>query len=258
MLPTLDHSTPLPINEQISDWMRSNINAGLWPTNHQLRSESDLAAKLNVSRGTIRKAIETLIYEQLLVRIHGRGTFVQQGLVLEQNPQGRIAGFSRDLISKGIPFLTTVFINEVTNPEPDIAQLLSITPEDKIFHLERTQVVQEKPVVLVENHIIYDYCEGIEEDDFTKKPLYSTLEKKYKFKLDWARRTYRAMIADKKIAGSLEIKIGAPVMYLEELYHLVGDQPVEYTKAWIDAELFHITTQINRADEKNDTFNIYR
>jgi len=254
----LDHSSPVPVNEQISDWMRQNILTGAWSNNQKLQSESDLAERLQVSRGTIRKAIETLIDEHLLVRTHGKGTFVQQLLVLEQKPTGRIAGFSRDLISRGIPYRTKVFLNEVKNPETEIAQKLSISPEDKIFHLKRLRIVQEKPVVYVENHIVCSYCRGIEEIDFAEQPLYTTLEDEFDFNLDWAQRTYRSMVADEIIAKTLELEVGAPVAYLEELYHLVGDIPVEYTKAWIDAEVFYITTRIKREEEKRDTPVIFR
>ncbi|NOZ00134.1 MAG: GntR family transcriptional regulator, partial [Chloroflexi bacterium] len=65
MLLKIDPSSPVPINEQIAQWMRQNILSGKWPRNQKLQSESDLAANLKVSRGTIRKAIETLIDERL-------------------------------------------------------------------------------------------------------------------------------------------------------------------------------------------------
>jgi GntR family transcriptional regulator len=86
--------------------------------------------------------------------------------------------------------------------------------------------------------------------------LYKTLEEEYRFNLDWARRTYKAAAANKEVARLLEIEPGAPIMYIEELYHLVGDVPVEYTKVWINAEVFEISTIIRREEEKRD-FEVY-
>jgi GntR family transcriptional regulator len=199
-----------------------------------------------------------LIAENQLVRIHGKGTFVQQKLILEQQPMGRIAGFSRDLVSRGIPFETKVFHQEIMKPSTEIARLLSLDQDESIFHIKRLRIIQEKPIVYVENHVAHNCCEGIEEIDFEKEALYSVLENEFEFKLDWARRTYHAKIADQVIAKRLELEIGAPIMYLEELYHLIGDQPVEFTKAWINAEVFHITTRIRREDEKKEPPEIYR
>lgn len=258
MLPNLDFEGPIPINEQISEWMRQNILTGTWPKNHQLKSETDLAQELQVSRGTIRKAIAVLLDEDLLLRIHGKGTYVKTNLVLEQQPTGRLAGFSRDLISRGIPFSTEVLQKEIISPSPAIATLLSLKQNETIFHMYRLRIVHQKPVLMIENHIIYNYCKGIEEIDFSKQQLYATLEDRYNFELDWASRTYKAKIADEHIASNLAIDIGAPIIYLEELYHLIDDIPVEYTKAWIDAEVFHITTLIKREDEKRDPPGIYR
>ena len=54
------------------------------------------------------------------------------------------------------------------------------------------------------------------------------------------------------------IRPGAPVMYLEELYHIFHDTPAEYTRAWFNGEQFHITTLIRREDEKRDSPGFYR
>ena len=258
MLPKIDHSSHIPINEQIAQWMRKNILSNRWSQDLKLPSEDDLASSFKVSRGTIRKAIEILIDERLLMRIHGKGTFVDNHLVFEQQPAGRIAGFSRDLISRGIPFSTDVLLSKIIVPDTEVSDLLSLKPKQKIFHMKRLRIVRNNPVIFVENHIVHDFCEGIASIDFKTKQLYATLEDEFKLKLDWARRTYIAKIADKNIAQLLKIKFGAPVMYLEELYHLVGDTPVELTRAWINAEVFHISTLIKRDDEKRDTPGIYR
>lgn len=258
MLPDPDFKGPVPINAQITDWIKNNIISGAWPENHQLKSETDLAKELSVSRGTIRKAIESLLHEGLLIRVHGKGTFVKTNLVFEQHPDWRLVGFSRDLISRGIPFSTEVLLNEIVVPPPEIARLLSLGQNDTIFHMRRLRKVHQKPVLMIENHVVYNFCSGIEKIDFSKSQLYTTLEEIFGFDLDWARRTYKAQTADKDIATTLTIGVGAPIMYLEELYHLVGDIPIEYTKAWINAEIFHITTTIKREDEKRDTPGIYR
>ena len=258
MLPKIDHSGQIPIYEQIAQWMRQNILSNQWSQDLKLPSEDDLASSIQVSRGTIRKAIEALIDERLLVRIHGKGTFVDNNLVFEQQPDGRIAGFSRDLISRGIPYSTEVLLSELVVPDTEVFDLLSMKPKQKIYHMKRLRIVRNDPVILVENHIVHDFCEGIENTDFNTKQFYATLENEFRLEFDWARRTYMAKVADKKIAQLLKIKYGAPVMYLEELYHLVGDTPIELTRAWINAEVFHISTLIKREDEKRDTPGIYR
>lgn len=72
----IDRSVPILVYQQIVSWMREQIASGKWPEHTQLKSEIDMSAELGVSRGTLRKAISDLIDAGLLIRLHGKGTFV--------------------------------------------------------------------------------------------------------------------------------------------------------------------------------------
>lgn len=257
MKPNLHRQGPTPIFEQIAAWIRENIQSGEWPDDHQLMSEYDLARNLDVSRGTIRKAIECLISEKLLVRIHGKGTYVRNRVLLEQRPNWRLAGFSRDLISRGIPYSTEVLTQEIISPPTDVQKLLKLAPSDQIFHLFRLRKIKEQPVLLIENHIAYHHCSGIEAVDFTENQFYNTLEKTFNISFDWANRSYKSTAADAKTAEHLRLKQNAPVMYIEEHYHDTTNTPVEYTRAWFDGQMFYIKTKIKREDEKSELRQIF-
>ncbi len=257
MEPNLNRNSPTPIFEQITDWMRSKISSAEWQDEQKIPSESELCAKFGVSRGTVRKAIEVLISERLLIRIHGKGTFVKNKIFLEQKPTWRLAGFSRDLISRGIPYSTKVLKGEVVQPSDEVREKLRLSPVKKIFNLQRLRKINDQPVLLIENHIVYDYCQGVEEIDFEEKQLYVTLENEFKIQFDWANRTYRSILANPKIAGLLNLHKNAPLMYLEELYHDTHSTPVEFTRAWFDAQVFYIKTSISREDEKKELPGIF-
>lgn len=257
MPPKLKRQSPTPIFQQITDWMREKIESGEWEDNHKLMAETDLAEKLGVSRGTIRKAIEQLMSERLLVRIHGKGTFVRSKILLEQKPTWRLAGFSRDLISRGIPYSTEVLNKQIITAPVDIQEILKISPDEKIFNMLRLRKINDQPVLLIENHIVYTYCQGVEEIDFSENQLYVTLENKFGIQFEWAKRTYKSVTADKRIAKALNLSQHAPIMFLEELYHNQENTAVEYTRAWFDAQVFYIKTFIKREDEKRELSGLY-
>ena len=252
MEPDLNRNNPTPIYEQITNWIREKIQTGEYQNDQKIPSESELCDFFNVSRGTVRKAIEVLISERLLVRIHGKGTFVKNKILLEQKPTWRLAGFSRDLISRGIPYSTKVLKKKVIQPSEEVRNKLQLSPNKMIFHMQRLRKINEQPVLLIENHIVYDFCEGVEEINFEENQLYVTLENDFNIPFDWANRTYRSILADPKIAGLLNLHKNAPLMYLEELYHDTQSTPVEYTRAWFDAQVFYITATINREEEKRE------
>ena len=110
----------------------------------KLKAEVDLARDLDVSRGTVRKAISDLIAEGLLTQTHGRGTFVTPHVV-EQPLADRLVTFSEDLISKGIAYETQVLEQEVTAAKGRIAALLNVAPGERVFYLKRVRRVEGEP-----------------------------------------------------------------------------------------------------------------
>jgi DNA-binding GntR family transcriptional regulator len=118
MLPELERTSPTPLYQQIQDWMRNQIAYGVWPEHYKLKSETDLAAELGVNRGTIRNAVKALTDSGLLVRIHGRGTFVRSRTI-EQPLADHLITFSEGLVLEGISFETRV-IEQQTITDTDI------------------------------------------------------------------------------------------------------------------------------------------
>ncbi|MCP4168652.1 MAG: GntR family transcriptional regulator, partial [Chloroflexi bacterium] len=159
--PEFDRTGPVPIYQQIKDWIRQQILSGSWPSHYKLQAETDLAETLEVSRGTVRKAIAELAEEGLLMRTHGRGTFVAAN-VLEQPLGNNMVTISEDLISKGIPFETTVLAKRIIQVDSKLTTRLH-TSADKstFFFLKRIRFIEDEPVVLSHNYVRYDVCPGI-------------------------------------------------------------------------------------------------
>jgi DNA-binding GntR family transcriptional regulator len=243
--PDLIRSGPTPIFEQIKSWIRLQIQQGVWPEHFQLKSETDLADAWGVSRGTIRKAITDLIGEGLLVRIHGRGTFVASGR-LEQPLAERLVAFSEDLISKSINFETEVMECSVILAPPRIASLLNITIADRVLVLKRVRSVAGAPLILLHNYVVYDLCPAIEQIDFHRYRLFETLEDRYGLKLDWGRRYFEAQVASPELARYLGIDVYDPVMSLEQLVYLDDGTVIEFSDVWLRGDRFRLSATVRR------------
>ncbi|MBK8049871.1 MAG: GntR family transcriptional regulator [Anaerolineales bacterium] len=176
--PELDRTGPAPIYLQIEAWIREQIATGAWPARFKLKAEVDLAKELDVSRGTVRKAISELMAEGLLTQTHGRGTFVTPQVV-EQPLADRFVTFSEDLISKGIPFETRVLEQAGFAARGRVAALLEIPPGERGFFLRRVRLVSGEPLILLNNYVVYRRCPGVEEADFTTERLFQVLEEQY-------------------------------------------------------------------------------
>jgi DNA-binding GntR family transcriptional regulator len=241
----LDRTKPEPLYEQIQAWMREKILDGSWPEHYKLPAENDLAEEMGVNRGTLRKAVGELIDEGLLVRVHGKGTFVASQR-LEQPLAESFVTFSEGLIGRGIPFRTTVIAQTVCVPDPTTASLLNLTKGAWAFYLERVRFIHEKPIILLRNHVVYERCPGIEHLDFTHERLFDVLERQYNLPIDWGQRTFEAQLATPEVAAHLGMAEGDAIMYVEQVSYLKSSLPVELSNLWIRGDHFRLSAQVQR------------
>lgn len=241
----LERAGPEPIYRQLENWLREQIASGTWPVNHQLPAEIDLAAQLDINRGTVRKAIESLIDAGLLVRIHGRGTFVA-ARTLAQPLAERLTTFAEDLIGRHLPFVTRVLQQSVHPADDTATQRLALAQHDPIFFLKRVRDVEGRPFVLLENSVVHARCPGIEALDFTSRRLFDVLEVDFHLKIEWGQRDFEAHGATPSIAMLLDIEPGAPVMYMEQVAYLSDGTPLEYSRLWLRGDRFRLSTIVRR------------
>jgi DNA-binding GntR family transcriptional regulator len=248
--PALDRTGPAPIHGQIKRWMEEQIRTGVWPARFKLKAEVDLARDLDVSRGTVRKAISDLIAEGLLTQTHGRGTFVTPHVV-EQPLADRLVTFSEDLISKGIAYETQVFEQAVTTARGRVAALLNIAPGERVFYLKRVRLVEGEPVVFLNNYVVYAQCKGIERTDFRTERLFQVLEDGYQCKLLRGQRTFQALAASAEVAALLNMSEGDPVMHVEQLTFLEDSSVIECSDLWLRGDCFRLVAAVSRTGKGN-------
>lgn len=243
----LVRAAPEPLHQQISDQMRANIASGIWPPHYKLRAEPELAADLGVSRGTLRRALRTLIAEGLLVQVHGKGTFVKPKTIEPPIAQ-ELLSLAEGLRRLGISFETTVRSSRVVLPPVPVQALLDLPPEAQVFRLERVRSIDGDPVALSTNYVRRDLCPGIETFDFTHKTLFGVIEHECGLKLASGRRTFEAQAASREVSEALRVPEGSPVLYLEQVTYLADGRPVEYSDVWIRGDRLKLSSVLTRGD----------
>lgn len=241
----IDRHVPMSLHAQISDAIRSTIVSGTWQPNHQLKPEPELADELGVSRGTLRRAITTLIEEGLLKQVRGRGTFVTETL-LEPAAAQKLSTLSEDFASQHVSLDTTVISAELVEPPQGIAALLQIPAGARAFRLVRIRSTEERPIALLHNYVRTDIVPSIDSVDFTTSTLFGALEGTFGMKIGTARRSFSAKAASPEVARALELPKESPVQYLEQLTFLVDGRPIEYSDVWINSAELRVVTLLAR------------
>jgi DNA-binding GntR family transcriptional regulator len=243
----LDKRSPEPLYLQIKLWMIKEMDAGQWPVHYKLPAEEDLARSLLVSRGTVRQAIQELIVENRLTQIHGRGTFVISGRQIESAITEHLIAFSEDLILKNIPFETEVLEQRLIVPDTRVRALLGLKPDDLVFFLQRRRYVNNVPIIFTKNYVRYELCAGIEREEFKELQLFRCLETKFGLHLSWARRTSEARLASAQESAILDIPLGAPVLYMEQIVYLEDGRAAECSDIWMRGDRFRLSSIITRS-----------
>lgn len=234
-----------PLHSQISDQFRARIAAGDWPAHYRLKSEPDLARELGVSRGTLRRALSTLIEEGLLHQTQGKGTFVTPATIEPAIAQ-RLSTLSEDLLAQGVDSTIAVLSCGLVVPPKPVGALLDMPRGGSSLELVRTRAVSGSPVALLSNYVRSDLAPGIESIDFTHVGLFAALEGAYGLKIASARRTFSAEAATAVVAEALGMVEGAPVQYLQQVSYLSDGTPIEYSDVWIDSTRLRVTSNLNR------------
>jgi DNA-binding GntR family transcriptional regulator len=246
-----DKNTSLPLYIQLANGIRVRVITGEWPAGYKLPAEIDLAKKLEVSRGTLRKAIEVLSAEKVIEQFQGKGTFVL-ATVFEQNWAYKLTSTSEELNWKGIPFRTEVIeLCKKTIKNQRILSLLNLSPvHHEVISLKRLRYVSDSPVVLHETYFPAEKYVGLLSIDFTQESMTGVLENQLGVGVTWADHTISAIYAEKEVARLLQLKAGGPVIYDEHILYDDKDQVVEFTKGWFRGDRFRLKTIAYRDKEK--------
>lgn len=239
------HDGPYVLHEQISEVIRDRITSGRWPAHYRLKAEPELAQDLGVSRGTLRRALATLIAEGLLRQVRGKGTFVTSSLV-EPSIAQRLSSLSEDFANQGVVASTVVLRNIIARPPAPIAGLLDVSLDTDVLELWRVRSTSAGPVALIHNYVRLDDVPAIQRIDFATHSLFAVLERDFGLPLASGRRTFSARLAAIDVARALEIQPGDPVQYIEQITYVATGQPIEYSDVWIDSAKLRVTSVLAR------------
>jgi GntR family transcriptional regulator len=220
----------LPIYHQLYELLRSNIVRGEWQPGHMLPSESELIEQYEVSRITVRQALEALVNDGLIYRQRGRGTFVAHPTV--EQGLSRIISFTEDMRQRGFKPGTEVLFRGSVPASPEIAQQLQVEPGEELVRIERLRLADVEPMSIEESHLVHRYCPGVLQHDYSEYPLRQILEDDYGIRLVRAKQVIRAVSTSAKLAKKLSISAGAALLYIERVSYSAENVPIEFLRVY--------------------------
>lgn len=186
----MTHYDRLPLYCQLADIIEEKIDSGVWKKGMMIPSERELCKQYDMSRITVRNAIDGLVRQGKLEKVQGKGTFVQ-GRSIIQN-LGNVYSFSREMEKQGKISSTILVCREQTKANAKIAGALGIEEEDQVIYVERLRCAEHVPIMLEKSYFPMEHCGCVWEMDLDSQPLYKTLEEQYGIVINKAIETFKA------------------------------------------------------------------
>jgi GntR family transcriptional regulator len=233
-----------PAYVQIKRWILGQIDSGALAEGSMLAPEQELAAKLGVSRPTVRQAILGLARDGVVQRRRGVGTVVLAGR--KEYPTRRLLSFTEEFASTGRK-VTARLLGAVVEPAREAdAGRLGEQPGTSFFVVTRVRLVEREPIAWQRSCVPHRYVPGIETIDFRDASLYEVLTSRYGFSIERAHDVIVAGVADREEADNLGIGAGDPVFRIERRSYLVDGRQVELVDSIYRADRFQIRLVVHR------------
>jgi GntR family transcriptional regulator len=236
-----------PLYQQIKGLILQRLQSGEWKPAEAIPSEMELAARFRVSQGTVRKAIDELAADNLVVRRQGKGTFVATHA--EQHVRYRFLKLvpdSGDRDSEG-PAHRDVLECRRVRASAEIARGLALRTGDPVVQVRRVLSFGGVPTILEEIWLPGTTFKGLTAEQMAgyQGPTYAMFELEFGVRMVRAEEKIRAVAADAQQARLLALREGAPLLSVERLSLTYNDLPMELRRGLYRTVSHHYRNDLN-------------
>lgn len=230
---------PRPKHAQLRDRL-AELATELGP-DAAIPSERELMTTFDVSRATVRRAIEALIADGLLHRVHGKGTFVARPRL---ESQLHLASFSQDMRRRGLEPSTRMLAIELATPPAEVASWFG---EDRIWRVDRLRLADGQPLALEHSWYSGALLPGLDAHDLGGS-LYAILTDEYDVAIDSAEQTVWGESATGRTAELLAAPAHTPLLVFSRLSTSLG-RPVEHAVSRYRGDRYQVHMSLSRDDD---------
>ncbi|MEO7741458.1 MAG: GntR family transcriptional regulator [Usitatibacter sp.] len=233
-----------PLYEQIKVLLTNSLVAGEWRPGEAIPSEMELAARYHVSQGTVRKAIDALAAEHIVMRRQGKGTFVASHN--EPAYQYRFLRLVPDSGERAAPH-NLFFGLERGKASTEVARALALKPGATVTTFKRVMSFAGRPLVLDEIAFAASQFPGItlaELEEFHGS-VYSFYEAVFGVRMIRAEERLTAVESDSLAAAHLKVAAGTPLLRIDRVAFTYGDKPVEWRRGLAVTGTFSYRNELN-------------
>lgn len=231
----------LPRYYQLKEILEERIESGEFPVGSKFPTDDELCAEYQLSRGTVRRALDMLVEEGRLRREQGRGTFVCS--THAQPVFFRLGNFNEEMKMRGWQPSTKLLKLRELPANQEVAAHLQVAVGEKTIEIVRLRLANGKPVALETRYLAYATCPSLLEEDLENQSIHSLLLDKYKIPLLRACYTIEARILTKKEADYLQVEAGSAAFAVERVTYTTNNRPVTWYRTVYRGDVYRFSAE---------------
>ena len=237
-----------PLYKQMKRRLTDALTRGEWKPGEAIPAERRLSERFRISVGTVRKAIDELVAENILIRQQGRGTFVAS-----HNRDREVFYFFHVVPERGPKQYPDVQLTAFLRARADreVAEALDIRPGDPVFRVRNLLRLDEAPVILDDITLPAVRFPGLTERRLRERrsTIYNLYQESFGISVVRTRERLRATRSDETIATMLDVRAGAPLLQIRRVALTYRDVPIEYRVSLVNTERHEYWAEIGRVSE---------
>ncbi len=233
-----------PLYLQLQRWIEDAIKRGAIYPGDALPSERDLALRANVSRVTVRKALQELVRNNVLVQRHGSGTFVAAQTPRVEQSLSQLTSFSQDMARRGMSVRAEWLDRGIYTASPEETVALGLTPTEKVARVDRLRLTGDMPLAVERASLsasILPNPQGVGES------LYKYLDSFNMHPVRAIQRIRAVNIAESD-AHLLRVPSGSAGLYIERISYLSSGRVIEFTRSVYRGDTYDFVAELRLGD----------
>jgi len=233
-----------PLYSRVEAVLASEIGDGALKVGDQLPTEDSLITRFEVSRITVRRAIQNLVSRGLVEIRRGKGTFVAASKITQELTE--LIGFVEDMRALGRRPTARVIGKEIVTADTTVARHLALTKGEHVVRIRRVRLADGVPLSFDETYLPVEIGKRIMTNNLKVEPIFTLLERKYDVPLVEAEYKLEAVAAEAEVAAALRVKQGSPIFRIERTSYSTGNRPVDYERLYYRGDLIRFVTRLAR------------
>ncbi len=226
-----------PVYQSIKKTLEEKINMGEYQSGDKIPSERELSAYYNISRMTARQALNELVKEGIVFREKGRGTFVSNPKLLQENCKS----FTDTLKEQGYTPSTSIIELSTVYQLKEISTILQLAPSTEYYKIKRLRFGNDIPMALETIYIPKEKCPGLIDHDLTQS-LYKLLRSVYQYTVENISYDMDACISNAVLMRVLKLSKPRALLKCKGVSCITGGEKLFYEESYYRSDLykFHV------------------